>query len=731
MPSKKSDKRKWWKRLQNFAKTHISLTVIIAAAMMLELTTGIMYYTAQSIIERTVEMLMWREMNAVSLSIRNQLAKVEITLDNMSWVVTDDLEEPDSLYEVAYKLVMNNPAILGSSITCIPNLYPQKGYWFEPYAVRRDDGTIELMQLGSASHDYTKSDFYTQPIARGTGYWCEPYVDADGAQATVTSYGVPVRNKQGKTVAVVDADLSLDWLDGVMNEGKIYSLSQRFLMTGKYNILAGGDSVKCSSIIERSKVADSTEYFTMDDEKGRLKHVFLMDVGGKTDWKLICVLDDGEVFGRLRQVRWMLLLLVLAGFLLSGFIVWRTSRNLRRLRKVNEEKERISSELRVASKIQQSMLPPGYLKEEQVEIMGSLVPAREVGGDLFDYFIRDEKLFFCIGDVSGKGTPAAMLMASTRSLFRAFSSHNSDPARILQRVNVAACEGNDSNMFVTLFIGILDLPTGHLRYCNAGHDAPYVMAGGQYVLLAAEPHLPVGVLSDMRYEVQETWMQPDSSMFLYTDGLTEAMNGRHQQFGEQQVEAVLATCTGLLPKQLLVTVSKAVHQFVGDAEQSDDLTMLAIRYTPRKFEHVLTETLTLKNSVSEVARLSSFQKEVYEKMNLEKSLARQLRLAVEEAVVNVIEYAYPEDTDGSVEIRMLSDGQQLKVLIIDSGVPFDPTAMEKTDTTLAVEDRQIGGLGIHLVRELMDTINYERIGGQNILTLIKLINNKNTKGEIL
>ena len=158
---------------------------------------------------------------------------------------------------------------------------------------------------------------------------------------------------------------------------------------------------------------------------------------------------------------------------------------------------------------------------------------------------------------------------------------------------------------------------------------------------------------------------------------------------------------------------------MGDAEQSDDLTMLAIRYMPKQFNSTVTETLVLKNNVKEVTRFSSFIKSVTEKLGIEKSLARQLRLAVEEAVVNVIDYAYPAGTEGDITIKCMSDGKTLRFQIIDSGVAFDPTAKEKADTTLSAEDRQIGGLGILLVRELMDSINYERENGKNILTLIK------------
>ena len=448
--------------------------------------------------------------------------------------------------------------------------------------------------------------------------------------------------------------------------------------------------------------------------------MFYYPVGGITGWQLICVCSDEEVFGTLRHVRRTLLSLVLAGLMLIGFIVWRTSRNLERLHEVNAEQERIGGELRVASRIQQTMLPRSHLQDDDVELCGCLVPARAVGGDLYDYFTRDGKLFFCIGDVSGKGPAAAMLMGVTHALFRAFSSHQQNPDKIMKAMNEASCQGNDSNMFVTLFIGVLDLPTGRLRYCDAGHDAPIVVGTGA---LECNPHLPIGVFDGVNYTMQETVLEEGATLFLYTDGVTEAKNEARQLFGLERTEAVLQRCAAaqLGPKEILEAMGDEVRRFVGSAEQSDDLTMLAIRYTPRHFESRLTEALMLKNDVHDVVKLSAFMKSVFEQLEIEPTLANQLRLAVEEAVVNVMDYAYAIGIEGYIEVRALSDGQSLKVVIIDNGVPFDPTAKDKADITLSAEERQIGGLGILLVRDLMDSINYERIEGKNILTLIKRI----------
>ena len=583
-------KKTIWNQLREVARVHLGLTVIIVAALLLELTTGVMYYEAQIIIQRTMKRLVEREMNAIYLCIRNKLAPVEVTLDNMAWVTTDDLANPDSLIATTRQLVEHNPEIHGSSVSCVPNYFPEKGRWYEPYSVRRADGTIESMQLGSASHDYTQMEFYTAPIAKGHGHWCEPYMDYDGARTMVTTYGVPVSNAKGETVAVVDADISLDWLNDVIIEGKVYQSTQRFLITRAGNMLAGKDNAYYRAALkELDADDDKVGYAAIKDEHGDKLHVFFHPVGGKTSWILISILNDNDVFGKLRHVRLFLLLMVLAGMVLAGFIVYRTSRNLERLRQVNAEKERIGGELRVASQIQQSMLPQEEVRGEWLEVRGSLVPAKEVGGDLYDYFIRDEKLFFCIGDVSGKGAASAMMMAVVQTKFRDFSAHENNPARIMQNINVGCCQNNKTNMFATLFIGVLDLPTGLLHYCNAGHDAPFVLNEELRIkneefatAIPVNPNLPVGVFDDFSYTVQETQIAPHSTLFLYTDGLTEAMNSQHKQFGLERVEEMLRHSKNLLPKDILERATTAVHHFVKDADQSDDLTMMAIHYTPHK-----------------------------------------------------------------------------------------------------------------------------------------------------
>ena len=394
------------------------------------------------------------------------------------------------------------------------------------------------------------------------------------------------------------------------------------------------------------------------------------------------------------------------------------------LKDTTAQKASIESELQVASGIQMGMLPktfPTYPDRDDVQLYASLTPAKEVGGDLFDFYFRDEKLFFCIGDVSGKGVPASLFMAVTRAVFRTVSARESMPDRIMASLNQTMVDMNETNMFVTLFIGVLDLPTGRLHYCNAGHDAPLLVGAG-VGMLPCDSNIPVGVMDQWKYTLQESQIFTGTTIFLFTDGLTEAEDATHAQFRMERVNDVAAHALAdhqQEPRQLIGVMTDAVHQFVGDAEQSDDLTLMAIQYIKKQRDVKMRRSIVLPNDVQEVPKLTAFVDAVCEAVGFNSTLTMKMNLAIEEAVVNVMNYAYPRGTKGDVTIEALSNDVRLKFTIIDSGTPFDPTVHSDVDTTLSAQDRPIGGLGIHLVRNIMDSINYERIDNLNVLTLRK------------
>ena len=398
------------------------------------------------------------------------------------------------------------------------------------------------------------------------------------------------------------------------------------------------------------------------------------------------------------------------------------------LKNTTAQKASIESDLRIASGIQMGMLPEKFPTREDrddVQLFASLTPAKEVGGDLFDFYFRDEKLFFCIGDVSGKGVPASLFMAVTRSTFRTVSAHETMPDRIIMTMNKTIADMNKTHMFVTLFVGVLDLPTGRLHYCNAGHDAPLLVGAGVGEL-PCDANIPVGFMPSWKYTLQEAKIFTGTTILLFTDGLTEAMDADKELFRMERVNEVASKALAQQqqePRQLIAQMTEAVHEFVGDAEQSDDLTMMAIQYIKQQSDVKMRKRIVLPNDTQEVPKLNAFVEEVCQTFGFDDMANMQIKVAVEEAVVNVMKYAYPPGMHGDVTIEAASNDVRLKFTIIDSGAPFDPTVQSEVDTTLAAKDRKIGGLGIHIMRQNMDSINYERIDNLNVLTLRKKINN--------
>lgn len=248
------------------------------------------------------------------------------------------------------------------------------------------------------------------------------------------------------------------------------------------------------------------------------------------------------------------------------------------LKKTTASKAQIEGELHVATDIQMAMLPrmAEQCLLDRIDIYGTLKPAKAVGGDLFDYCVNGHLLYFCIGDVSGKGVPAALIMAVTQTLFRTISTHETSPAAIVSQINESLTKSNDSNMFVTLFVGVLNMTDGHLDYCNAGHDSPLLKGNRGIGLLPCDANVPAGVVADWTFSDQSTTIDKGTTILLYTDGLTEAENIRHEQFQEDRLHEVAKQSVSH-PRDMIEQMTAAVHDFVGEAEQSDDLTMLAIR----------------------------------------------------------------------------------------------------------------------------------------------------------
>ena len=289
---------------------------------------------------------------------------------------------------------------------------------------------------------------------------------------------------------------------------------------------------------------------------------------------------------RLLLILGAVIALIVIGFL--TFIAYRRSKHMKHLEQVNRQlqqaydqlevttkaKERIESELRIARDIQRRMLPHVFPKRKDIDLYAMMTPAKEVGGDLYGYALLGDELYFCVGDVSGKGVPAALLMAEVTRMFRTLVDGHLTPEMIATRLNHALAENNDQGMFVTMFIGLINLKSGHMEFCNAGHNPP--LLDGQY--MEVEPNAPIGLWEDLVYEGEEVDNMHGKTLFVYTDGISEAENSRKEQFGDERLQALLQHDLGSA-RQTSETIHKAVEDFVGEAEPSDDLTKMCIKMT--------------------------------------------------------------------------------------------------------------------------------------------------------
>ena len=728
------------------------------------------------------------ELDKAVLYVNTEMENVEVAGKNFVNAIPSRYAlSPDSLFSLFEHFLSCNPDVQGVAIGFEPWVYKGYKRGFAPYVMKRNGGYARRL-LGDVDDFYRKDWYQTtrkgdtcrwsNPFFEVNGSvicsYCIPLHDAQGhfmgvlavdlSLAQFTEHLQKVKPYPNSFLTVMDRHLN-------------------FVVHPDISLILRGNPQK---IIDQSRFEVNETIFVdirnrvrgigAFGEKGKNKFLYYAPVK-RCDWTITLECSQSDILAGVTAIRRqmivvsllaILLLSVLLPLLMSPMLrpihlyaraarriaegnfhtvlprmkwhneLWRLGQSLdhmqhsldhyvKDLEKNVKERSRIDSELTIASRIQMSMIPkifPPYPDRDDIDLYGLLIPAKAVGGDLFDFFMRDEKLFLCIGDVSGKGVPASLVMAVTRSLVRIVAAKESHPGRIVTSINHSMADTNDSNMFVTLFVGVLDLPTGRFRYCNAGHNAPvvtHVDQGGKANRLPVESNLPVAILQDMKYEEQEVVIQPGTTIFLYTDGVTEAEDEQQNLYGEQRLDAALAQVTALGAQQQVEHVLDDVHRFSGSAPQSDDLTMLAFQYKRISRDNKLYKKLTLRNDVHDVHKIAGLIDDLVGETGIEASLATNLNLALEEAVVNVMNYAYPKGTTGSVQLEAMLAADTLNFVITDSGTPFDPTSVEDADVTLGVEDRPVGGLGIFLVRQIMDTVNYERVDGHNILTLSKKI----------
>ncbi|MBQ6478030.1 MAG: SpoIIE family protein phosphatase [Erysipelotrichaceae bacterium] len=386
--------------------------------------------------------------------------------------------------------------------------------------------------------------------------------------------------------------------------------------------------------------------------------------------------------------------------------------------------EKIATELNLASSIQANMLPnifPAFPEYDGFDIYAAMTPAKAVGGDFYDFFMVDDKhLAMVIADVSGKGIPAAMFMVIAKTLIKDHSQLGLSPGEVFTRVNDLLCEGNEAGLFVTAWMGVLDIENGELVYVNAGHNPPVIMLDGEISYLHSKPGFVLAGMEGYRFTQQNLTLHKGDKIFLYTDGATESCNSENELYGEERLISCLkrlgknASCT-----QALKAVRSDIDAFVKDAEQFDDLTLLAFDYTPKNKDKETVEK-TFDATDEKLHEVMAFVEEGLEAHGADMKSTMAISVALEEMFVNISHYAYPENK-GKATIGMSFDHDEVEIYLIDNGIPFNPLDKEDPDIKAGIEEREVGGLGIFMVKQSMDECRYERRNGQNIFTMRRKI----------
>ena len=398
------------------------------------------------------------------------------------------------------------------------------------------------------------------------------------------------------------------------------------------------------------------------------------------------------------------------------------------LTSITAEKERINTELDLARRIQADMLPnifPAFPDRKDFDIYASMKPAKEVGGDFYDFFLLDDShLALVMADVSGKGVPAALFMMISKILVQNYVMSGMSPGKVLEVLNEQICQNNREEMFITIWLGVLNLETGILTACSAGHEYPILKdPDGDFKMIKDQHSFVVGGLAGQKYREYTLQMDQGSKLFLYTDGVPETTNIREELFGMERTLRALNDAKEEAPDAIIRRVDRSVEYVVGEASPFDDMTMMCIEYkAKRKGGGSVMKELTVDAVGENLAAVTEFVDAELEALDCPLKTQFKIDVAVDELFTNVAQYAYVPDT-GKVTVQFGVEENPTTAVItfIDRGKPFNPMLAKEPDVTLDVKNRAIGGLGIFMVKKSMDEMSYEYKDGQNIVRVKKAL----------
>jgi len=407
-------------------------------------------------------------------------------------------------------------------------------------------------------------------------------------------------------------------------------------------------------------------------------------------------------------------------------------RNMEELQKalktIESYKDKREDELNVGRKIQMNMVPsdfPAFPGHDEFNVYAALHPAREFGGNFYDFFfIGEDRFCFCIGHVSGKGVPAASFMSVTKTLIKSRAGDDFSTASILTHVNEELSGFNKASMFVTLFMGILNIKTGVLLYTNAGHKPPYLKRGKGSIEQLDRLHGPVaGTARGLVFGEDKTILSKDDMLLMYTDGVTAARDKANDLFSENRLAEFISSREYESVEDVVNSLLSEVKRFKDGTVQFDDITLLAVQFLriPQETTGPKLE-LTVPNRLPENSKVKQHFNTFSEHYGIPEQVRLKMNVVLDELLTNIISYAHPDDNLHDIEIKVELSENRLKLSMVDDGIPFNPFSVEAPNTELTLEEREIGGLGIHLVRNMVDKVSYRRRIDKNVITLVEYLN---------
>ncbi len=579
--------------------------------------------------------------------IETVLASVKKIPDNLAYFIEEIPDQQDQMIRMLQLAAARNEEIYGIGIAFEPYSFDPRKKYFAPYYAK-ERGKLTLDFLGSADYDYFSLDWYKKAIEANRLYWSEPYFD-DTLMVTCAVPFYSDRNQPDHPLGIVYADISLEWLTGLVNSIQVLQSGDAYLVSKsgvivahKVKTLIGSQSIfqiaeerSDEALLEIGKqmIEGESGFVPFVSIARKMKGWLCFAPVPSTGWSLAVFFPENELYQDIRHINWIIRFLALAGLLLLITVVVLISRSVTRplvtiakaaaeigrgqldielpgsqykdevgrlaaafnhmsfslkdyIQKLTETtaaKEKIESELKIAHDIQISMLPrifPPFPDRREFDIYALMEPAKEVGGDFYDFFmIDDHKLGFVIGDVSGKGVPAALFMVISKTLLKTAFQNHLPPHQVLMQVNNMLYSDNDSSMFVTVLCMVLDLRTGNLQLSNAGHNPPLICSReSNFSYLTLPKGFVLGAMPDMQYKLQELTLKPNDTLFLYTDGVTEAMDVSENQFSEQRLQQSLQQWQGGDISEAVRSIRSQIADFARGAEQSDDITMLTVQF---------------------------------------------------------------------------------------------------------------------------------------------------------